>query len=136
MPIYRLLGGAVRRRIPIKMSVSGASPERAAELGRFAVSVGLTALKVKTGIEAQSDIVRVRAVREAVGPNFRMGIDANGGWSPRVAIQTIRKLVDDCGIYFGTTGGQVYASANSGDSWTPIVRDLPAVLSVEVQSLP
>ena len=44
--------------------------------------------------------------------------------------------LDDCGIYFGTTGGQVYASANSGDSWTPIVRDLPAVLSVEVQSLP
>jgi hypothetical protein len=41
-----------------------------------------------------------------------------------------------CGIYFGTTGGQVYASANSGDSWEPIVRDLPAVLSVEVQTLP
>ena len=44
--------------------------------------------------------------------------------------------MDDCGIYFGTTGGQVYASANSGDSWAPIVRDLPAVLSVEVQTLP
>ncbi len=41
--------------------------------------------------------------------------------------------MDPCGIYFGTTGGQVYASANSGDSWEPIVRDLPAVLSVEVQ---
>ncbi len=41
----------------------------------------------------------------------------------------------DCGIYFGTTGGQVYASADSGDSWAPIVRDLPAVLSVEVQTL-
>jgi hypothetical protein len=33
--------------------------------------------------------------------------------------------LDDCGIYFGTTGGQVYASANGGDSWAPIVRDLP-----------
>src|SRR5919112_1181839 len=42
---------------------------------------------------------------------------------------------ESCGIYFGTTGGQVYASADSGDSWTPIVRDLPAVLSVEVQTL-
>ncbi|MDX1482435.1 MAG: hypothetical protein R3315_12200 [Woeseiaceae bacterium] len=40
---------------------------------------------------------------------------------------------DPCGIYFGTTGGQVYASADEGDSWSPIVRDLPAVLSVEVQ---
>ncbi len=44
--------------------------------------------------------------------------------------------LDSCGVYFGTTGGQVYASADSGDSWTPIVRDLPAVLSVEVQTLP
>ncbi|MDP9004419.1 MAG: exo-alpha-sialidase [Verrucomicrobiota bacterium] len=40
-----------------------------------------------------------------------------------------------CGIYFGTTGGKVYGSADAGDSWRPIVRDLPAVLSVEVQTL-
>jgi photosystem II stability/assembly factor-like uncharacterized protein len=44
--------------------------------------------------------------------------------------------LDDCGVYFGTTGGQVYASADAGDTWAPIVRDLPAVLSVEVQVLP
>jgi photosystem II stability/assembly factor-like uncharacterized protein len=43
--------------------------------------------------------------------------------------------LDDCGIYFGTTGGQVYCSADGGDHWQPIVRDLPAVLSVEVQTL-
>jgi len=43
--------------------------------------------------------------------------------------------LDPCGVYFGTTGGQVYASADAGDSWAPIVRDLPAVLSVEVQTL-
>jgi len=43
--------------------------------------------------------------------------------------------LDKCGVYFGTTGGQVYGSSDSGDSWTPIVRDLPAVLSVEVQTL-
>ena len=44
--------------------------------------------------------------------------------------------LDKCGIYFGTTGGQVYASADSGDNWEAIVRDLPAVLSVEAQTLP
>ena len=44
--------------------------------------------------------------------------------------------LDSCGIYFGTTGGQVYASADSGDSWSAIARDLPPVLSVEVQTLP
>jgi len=43
--------------------------------------------------------------------------------------------MDPCGIYFGTTGGQVYCSADSGESWQPIVRDLPGVLSVEVQTL-
>jgi photosystem II stability/assembly factor-like uncharacterized protein len=43
--------------------------------------------------------------------------------------------LDSCGVYFGTTGGQVYASADAGDNWAPIVRDLPAVLSVEVQTL-
>ena len=43
--------------------------------------------------------------------------------------------LDACGIYFGTTGGQVYASPDAGDSWAPIVRDLPPVLSVEVQTL-
>ena len=44
--------------------------------------------------------------------------------------------LDQCGVYFGTTGGQVYASADGGDTWNAIVRDLPAVLSVEVQTLP
>jgi len=43
--------------------------------------------------------------------------------------------LDQCGIYFGTTGGQVYASADAGDTWNAIVRDLPGVLSVEVQTL-
>jgi hypothetical protein len=42
----------------------------------------------------------------------------------------------ECGVYFGTTGGQVYGSFDSGDNWTAIVRDLPAVTSVEVQTLP
>ena len=43
--------------------------------------------------------------------------------------------LDSCGIYFGTTGGQVYASPDGGDHWTAIARDLPPVLSVEVQTL-
>ena len=44
--------------------------------------------------------------------------------------------LDKCGVYFGTSGGQVYASRDAGDTWSPIVRDLPTVLSVEVQTLP
>jgi photosystem II stability/assembly factor-like uncharacterized protein len=43
--------------------------------------------------------------------------------------------LDPCGVYFGSTGGQVYVSPDGGDNWSPIVRDLPPVLSVEVQTL-
>jgi photosystem II stability/assembly factor-like uncharacterized protein len=43
--------------------------------------------------------------------------------------------LEPCGVYVGTTGGQVYASRDAGDTWTPIVRDFPPVLSVEVQTL-
>ena len=43
--------------------------------------------------------------------------------------------LEKCGVYFGTTGGQVYCSADSGDTWSTIAKDLPAVLSVEVQTL-
>ena len=70
----------------------------------------------------------------------------SGSRSPRVCrrsdcyVNVLRDAMavdslDSCGVYFGTTGGQVYASADAGDSWAPIVRDLPAVLSVEVQTL-
>jgi hypothetical protein len=44
--------------------------------------------------------------------------------------------LDQAGVYFGTTGGQVYVGTDSGDMWSPIARDLPAVLSVKVQVLP
>jgi hypothetical protein len=56
---------------------------------------------------------------------------ATTAWHDAMAVDSL----DSCGIYFGTTGGQVYASANAGDTWAPIVRDLPTVLSVEVQTL-
>ena len=100
LPVYRLLGGKVRDTVPIKMSVSGLEPAAAAKLAEWAMSQKLRALKVKVGIEPEEDIARVKAVRAAIGPAVRLGVDANGGWSPRVAIRTIRRLVDECGIYF------------------------------------
>jgi muconate cycloisomerase len=100
LPVYQLLGGAIRDRIPIKMSISGESPERAAELGRWAMSQGLKTVKVKVGIEPGSDLARVRAVRDATGSGIRIGVDANGGWTPRVAIDTVRRMFDDANVYF------------------------------------
>ena len=60
----------------------------------------------------------------------------HGLWLPDRLRRDAPSALDACGVYFGTTGGQVYASPDSGDHWSPIVRDLPAVLSVEVQTLP
>ncbi len=99
LPLYRLLGGPVRDFVPTKYSVSGLAPERAAEIAAWAVAQGFRAMKVKVGIEPEGDVARVRAVRAAVGPGVRLGVDANGGWSARTAIQTIRRM-EEFGIFF------------------------------------
>lgn len=94
LPLYRIFGGPVRDFVPTKFSVSGLEPPKAAAIAAWAVEQGFTAMKVKVGIEPEQDVARVRAVREAVGPDVRLGVDANGGWSPRVAVQTIRRLCE------------------------------------------
>ncbi len=99
LPVYRLLGGPVRAVVPTKFSVSGQKPEKAAEIAAWAVAQGFRAMKVKVGLDPEEDVARVRAVRRAVGPDVRLGVDANGGWAPRVAIQTIRRLYES-NIYF------------------------------------
>lgn len=107
LPLYRLLGGPVREFVPTKFSVSGLEPPKAAEIAAWAVAQGFRTMKVKVGIEPAADVARVAAVREAVGPAVRLGVDANGGWSPRVAIQTIRRLTD-YNIYFAEQPVQPY----------------------------
>jgi L-alanine-DL-glutamate epimerase-like enolase superfamily enzyme len=92
LPIYRLLGGAVREFVPTKFSISGLEPAKAAEIATWAAAQGFTTMKVKVGLNPDEDVARVRAVREAVGDAIRLGVDANGGWAPRVAIQTIPRL--------------------------------------------
>ncbi|CAN5697792.1 hypothetical protein BH23CHL5_BH23CHL5_22540 [soil metagenome] len=82
---------------------------------------------------------KLRVYRSRSGGNDREAL-TNGSPQSDCYVNILRDAMavdslESCGIYFGTTGGQVYASSNSGDSWEPIVRDLPAVLSVEVQTL-
>jgi muconate cycloisomerase len=87
--------------IPTKWSVSGVEPAKAAEIATWAIAQGFKKMKVKVGIDPTTDIARVRAVRAAVGPNVKLGVDANGGWSaPDLAIPTINRLCDECQIYF------------------------------------
>jgi L-alanine-DL-glutamate epimerase-like enolase superfamily enzyme len=93
--------GSVPARVPIKWSVSGVDPAKAAEIARWAVAQGFSTMKVKVGIDLDGDVTRVRAVRDAVGPDVKIGVDANGGWAtPQVAISTIERLIDESDIYF------------------------------------
>lgn len=101
LPVYKLLGGAVRDVVPTKWSVSGVAPDKAADIARWAVAQGFTSMKVKVGIDPDGDVARVRAVRDAVGAHVKLGVDANGGWpTADVAIATIRRLRDMADIYF------------------------------------
>ena len=84
-----------------KWSVSGVEPAKAAEIAVWAAGRGFRAMKVKVGIDPACDLARVRAVREAVGGDVKLGVDANGGWrAPRIAIEAISQLFDECCIAF------------------------------------
>jgi muconate cycloisomerase len=92
VPVYRLLGGAARNQVRTKYSVSGLVPERAAEIAVWAVEQGFTAMKVKVGMEPASDLTRIRAVREAIGSEVMLGVDANGGWEMGTALAMLPHL--------------------------------------------
>ncbi len=92
-PVFELLGGKVRDFVPTKWSVSGLEPAKAADIARWAVSQGFKAMKVKVGLEPEADIARVAAVRAAIG-SIKLGVDANGGWSPATALPTIERLYE------------------------------------------
>ena len=98
-PVYQLLGGKVREYAPTKWSVSGVEPAKAADIASWAVAQGFKAMKVKVGLDPAGDLARVKAVREAVGEQIKLGVDANGGWSPDVAGEVIERLYAH-NIYF------------------------------------
>ena len=91
LPVYRLFGGAVRDVVPLKFSISGAPAQKAARLATWAAERGFKTMKVKVAMPS-GDAERVAAVREAIGPHVRLGVDANGGWSVREAIQALRSM--------------------------------------------
>ncbi|MGE3809172.1 MAG: mandelate racemase/muconate lactonizing enzyme family protein [Gemmataceae bacterium] len=95
-PIYELLGGAKRPgTIRSRYSMGAYDPERARKRAAELAALGFTTIKVKVGVEPESDVARVRAVRQAIGPDIDLMIDANGGWDADTAIACVRKL-EDC----------------------------------------
>ncbi len=132
-PVYELLGGKKRDFVHTKWSVSAQPPPRPAEIARWAYDQGFRKMKVKVGVDPESDIERVRSVREAVGPDVKLGVDANGGWvTPAVAIPTIKRL-QDYNIYFAEQ------PVNEGDiegmAEVRAAVDLPIVADESVYTL-
>jgi muconate cycloisomerase len=127
-PVYELLGGKKRDVVHTKWSVSAQPPPRPAEIAKWAYAQGFRKMKVKVGVDPESDIERVRSVREAVGPEVKLGVDANGGWvAPDIAIPTIQRL-REFNIYFaeqpvneGDIEGMAEVRRAIGD--LPIVAD-------------
>lgn len=91
MPVYCLLGGKVREVVPLKFSISGAPPTEAARLAAWAVQQGFQTMKVKVAVDCD-DLDRVAAIRDVIGPIARLGVDANGGWTPTQAVRCLREM--------------------------------------------
>lgn len=93
IPLYKLFGGA-KKELESDITVSVNSPEEMAEDAAEYVRSGYMTLKTKVGLDSELDIERVRRIREAVGKNVKLRLDANQGWNPKEAVRTIKKLED------------------------------------------
>jgi L-alanine-DL-glutamate epimerase-like enolase superfamily enzyme len=92
-PVYKLLGGMVRERIPLSYSVPWGEPAQMAEFARERVAAGHRTIKVKVGNDAATDIAAVRLVREAIGPGIKLRVDGNMGWpTAKHAIRIIHAM--------------------------------------------
>lgn len=93
IPLYKLFGGA-RKAVVSDITVSVNSPEEMAEDAADYVRRGYTTLKTKVGVDSELDIVRIKRIREAVGNDIKLRLDANQGWIAKEAVRTIRRLED------------------------------------------
>jgi L-Ala-D/L-Glu epimerase len=94
-PVYELLGGPCRdRTFRCRFSMGAYDLDRARRTSAERVAAGFTTIKVKVGGESDDDLARVRAVREVIGPNLALDIDANCGWSAETAIRKVKALAD------------------------------------------
>lgn len=99
IPVYALLGGKVRESVPTKWSVSGVEAQKAGEISSWALEQGFRAMKVKVGTEREDDLARVHAVRETIGPEVKLGVDANGAWNASSAVEMCGEFSQEQ-IYF------------------------------------
>jgi muconate cycloisomerase len=93
VPVHRLLGGRVRDRVPLSWSLAVASGDAEVAEARDKVAHGHRIFKIKTAAHpVAEDVARVRAIREAVGPEVQLRVDANQGWDRPTALRAIRAM--------------------------------------------
>ena len=92
-PVYKLLGGH-RKELITDITISVNEPEEMASDSIKAVNLGYKTLKIKVGKDAKKDILRMQAIRDAIGYDIDLRIDANQGWSPKEAVKALRKMED------------------------------------------
>jgi len=101
LPVHRLLGGALRRKIPVTHSIGLIGFEEAEREAAQAVREGIRTIKIKIGVEPDRDVELVRRVREAVGPAIELCVDANQGYrTVGEAVRTFRRMERNNLIYF------------------------------------
>jgi len=100
LPLYRILGGGNSRTIFTDMTVYLGSPEKMARQALEYKNEGFPTIKIKLGTTAEEDIERIRSIREAIGPEIPIRIDANQGWDAVTAIKVLKALepfnIDHC----------------------------------------
>ncbi|MEN8202453.1 MAG: dipeptide epimerase [Bacteroidota bacterium] len=92
MPLYQLLGGSNTREIFTDMTISIGAPEKVARDALEFKNAGFPAIKVKLGTTMREDVARIKAIRESIGSDYPLRIDANQGWDTITAIQTLKAL--------------------------------------------
>jgi L-alanine-DL-glutamate epimerase-like enolase superfamily enzyme len=92
LPLYRLLGGTNNKQVYTDMTISIGDPEKMARAALEFKKAGFPAIKVKLGTTSREDVARIMAIRETLGPEYPIRIDANQGWDPVSAIETLRAL--------------------------------------------
>jgi L-alanine-DL-glutamate epimerase-like enolase superfamily enzyme len=116
------------------VTVSAGDPAELVETARKRVSEGFRVLKLKIGTDPQTDVARVRQVRETVGPDIRIRVDANQGWTPREAIRVIR-AVEDAGADLEFVEQPVHAGDLAGLARVTAAVDTPVMADESVFGL-
>ncbi|MAT14276.1 MAG: muconate cycloisomerase [Planctomyces sp.] len=123
-PVYELIGGPARSNtIKCRFSMGAYDPERAYNRAKELISFGFTTIKVKVGTNLDKDIERIKTVRDAIGPEYEMVMDANCGFDAPTAIK-MAEAVEDCNVALfeqPTTRGDYEALAKVRKAITPKV---------------